>query len=880
MPTVFESLGLKPDDLEEARGLRPRLGFCVGEGYSREELKAQLFERGIAFTDAAVFAPVGLARRFVSKELREVLSPLSRQEVLRFLLSRPAITRRMPEIRRLKRQQGFLQRLDRAFQSGRMTYAHKEELDVFEERLFELWGDSDPMRMEIRALARAYEAWIEARGLADDPLIYRRALESLDSGYLTQPLVRATFPDRIFVFYTHSMESLERAFWQALAREIKIEWVSPSLVSAEVDEQQAVQKRTKWEQWHTLDDAVEKLLDEIDPQQDVILMPDDPPVRRVLQRAVKERGMWLEDPRDPTVLRTGEAYKRATLMLKLVAGDFSREDVVAWFRNGEVTRLVHEFGIRQGLESYRNSKLDSVYTELKKLKSQLGKKGKAAEVADAHLLLISQLKGLSTLEQEFFSATWKLYLTDLEHIQQNDLSAPARYWIDGFLRRLQDTSPPVERLKPEWGLRIYRLTQQPLKPWKRAWIFGMPSGWLSQDSVRGDYWFSARDREILSAEFEVLGSAREREQRVAGLRKWCAESEQVTFLSAEYGENGSELETIAADLRALGWSNPEAIRQGGHARWLQSFSALRPVHPSIVRLPPATTGPSALGAIHATGLDRYSRCAFQELVMGRWRIRDGREAEVDLWSNERGTILHEAVRLLLASDLSMSVDEAIQSAWGDRPIKGWIRNPRLKVFQQRKMKKILLAFLDAEKIYRERSGCRVRSLEGPPLELNEEGIRIYGIPDRIDEHADGLWIIDFKTEATLPHGDEMVNQGYRLQLAVYALAAQKQLKRQVLGAQFVQLNDKATRIPGIIPKKYNGKTPGSITQTTSKRSVLEMDPQQIWDLCHTQVMQHARAYMKGEFSPKPKNVKECTKCSSKDLCGRRRLVDEEESDSE
>src|SRR6185312_15119153 len=88
---------------------------------------------------------------------------------------------------------------------------------------------------------------------------------------------------------------------------------------------------------------------------------------------------------------------------------------------------------------------------------------------------------------------------------------------------------------------------------------------------------------------------------------------------------------------------------------------------------------------------------------------------------------------------------------------------------------------------------------------------IRGKPDRIDQHPEGVFIMDYKTSGGVPHGCEMVDEGYRLQLPFYALAVRKELNQAVLGVQFVELDRRGSRKSGIFFKPFNGKNVGCLT---------------------------------------------------------------------
>ena len=203
--------------------------------------------------------------------------------------------------------------------------------------------------------------------------------------------------------------------------------------------------------------------------------------------------------------------------------------------------------------------------------------------------------------------------------------------------------------------------------------------------------------------------------------------------------------------------------------------------------------------------------------------------------------------------------------------KGLLRGERLARYTKQRLKKILDTFCEKERDYFTRSGTTVLSLEGPPLRLEFPEFNLIGIPDRVDEHPDGVFVIDYKTSTALPSGTEMVNDGYRLQLPFYALAASRHFSKPAVGVQFVELATKGGRGHGIFFKKYNGKEPGKLTHSRSKLNVLEMEPEDAWSLCASQLHEQGKRYFEGHFEVKPKKPKECSACPYRDLCGQRRI---------
>ncbi len=122
-------------------GLRPQAWLCVGPGFSREDIKAEILNQGVGFVGEAITSLEDIAGRIVSAE--NVLGPLARQEILRMLLSDrkiAAVAEGFLELKKLRRQTGFFRKLDSAIQSGRMAFAHAEEEQVYLERLEQRLG--------------------------------------------------------------------------------------------------------------------------------------------------------------------------------------------------------------------------------------------------------------------------------------------------------------------------------------------------------------------------------------------------------------------------------------------------------------------------------------------------------------------------------------------------------------------------------------------------------------------------------------------------------------------------------------------------------------------------------------------------------------------
>lgn len=885
--------------LRSLGGLRPKAWVCVAAGYSREELKSFLLSAGVGFTGAAVVGVQDLCLRIVGAKPDRVLGGLARQEVLRTLLAVPRISREMPELKRLRRQTSFFKKLDRSLQAGRLCFAHEEEQAVYGERLAARVGEN-PIRLEVESLARAYEAWLRGMELWDLPLLLRQATEKLQSGAVSPGLL----PESLYLLSAQTPESLEQGFWDALSAHLVVHRPPASLEST-------LPPRSTWERWHSLDDAAESLAERLAElpsaawREHTILIPDQPGIRRTIRRALDERGIPLTDPRDPTRIKSDEKVKWAMLPLEMVARGFERERVIAFLRTHwtppELAKVVGEIqarGLRQGLEGFAGGMLAGVHSRLGELNATLGGKKRCEELGEAHLQYLREAQG-----QEhhwvigFFERLWKDFAADMARVGLGNRRAPALYWLERLQMRLEEATPPVDRVKPREGVTLHRLGQAPLAAGQALWLFGLPPHWLSGEGS-GDYWYSEREREVLSGEFAVRSGIQLREERKRGLAQWLSACRELYVLDSEYDFEGRERESVGHCLRELGFEidpdraaelekqgfeeEAEKLRtrlirceeKGAHPRWLGSFSALRPIPPRQLQLPSLDVVGSRKELL-ATELDRYSRCGFMGLAGSRWRLKEAREPGAELWPEVKGNILHKAVRIMLEE--RKPAQAALQEAWELERPKGLLKGKRLAAYTQARLLAVLESFWEKEKEYQERAGTRVASLEGPELRIEYPEFTIKGIPDRVDEHPEGLFILDFKTSSQLPKGKDMVEQGYRLQLPFYALAAQKQLSKPTLGVQFVELNRKAGRNSGIFFKQYNGKEPGKLTHTRSRLSMLEGDPSEAWSKCEEHLVRHARDYLRGSFAAEPKKAEECRSCMYSDLCGYRRLGEEEPS---
>lgn len=877
-------------DLNGLSGLDPKLWICVEGKYSREDIKTYLLSCGISFVSNAVTNLQALSVQLINYsgdsqvvKPENILGSLVRQETLKqiFLELRfGAHQEKFPELRRLKRNRGFFRKLDQTLQKSRMTFSHWEEEEVFNDFLNEKIGNN-PRREEVRIFARLYEAWLQQHALWDLPLLLRKASEVLSQGWPE----KMRKPDRVLVF-SSSLESLEEGFYQNLGDYTIVERVDPDSIFA----QKKKGSSWSWERWHTLDSAVDSMVEQMDSSQEVVkhyvLIPGASSERRILDRSFADAQLPLADPRDPLKLKKDEELKNATLPLRVVGRGYDRQDVLDWLKTErrEDLRLsqwitqISENGIKKDLRSYQVGDLSSLHAELEHLEKTFGDRKVCADFSEAHLRYLNE-NDYSQEVIQILESCWSDFVSDLSKIGIQGRKAPALFWLQGLVDRLEQMHLPPEPLRSREGVFVYRFQQAPplfllQQTQVVLWLVSLPVQ-ISEYEKGGDYWYSERERESLSVEFNVQSSIKRSQELLENVKLWTQVADQVNIMDAHYSELGKENESILPALKELRAPQDIEIEEKGiHPRWRKSFEATFKTESwsSEVRL-----SPFRFEKIRASELDRYSRCAFQALGAYRWSLRDYREAGYDLWPDIRGIILHKAVEILVSSyskDFTSlpSFSECVDSAWSLKKPKGLLFSPQMEEYHKSRMVKILEAFYQKEKEYLKRSGARVLSLEEREgLSLEIEGVRVQGIPDRIDEiPGRGVLVIDYKTSSALPSGKEMVDLGVFLQLPFYALASKQKYGQECVGLQFVELNLKAGRSKGIFFQQDNGKGDGKIIHTRSKLNVFEEEPQELWSRVETHVRTAVNHLKSGCYDPQPKLSRECRSCLYSDLCSLKR----------
>ncbi len=192
----------------------------------------------------------------------------------------------------------------------------------------------------------------------------------------------------------------------------------------------------------------------------------------------------------------------------------------------------------------------------------------------------------------------------------------------------------------------------------------------------------------------------------------------------------------------------------------------------------------------ASRLESYGSCPFQFFVQNALELEPHEPPELGLDVKQRGSILHKVLEETYRNaadpkDLTIlleSLRNACKKVFSTAPRKYGFRPSALWEIEQEQLLKKLeksIRALAEDTDWTPFAYEMDFGFENTPLleiELNKETIRVHGVVDRVDRNASGeLRVIDYKTGSS--HLDKSdLDNGYRLQLPIYALAARDALK--------------------------------------------------------------------------------------------------------
>ena len=855
--------------INEISGLNPKAILILENGFVREEWKSLCFNKGKSIIAPAIQNPKQLAQTLVPEAVGRILDRPTRVQLLKQSFRNPNLKEALPKLNEHRFRPRFFESLERSLTQGRSLFAHLEEAKVLEQRLNERVGHEE-RREEFFLLNLFWEKVLEARELWDDARLFQMATDRLASGEKSIP-----FP-KLYRFRHFLDQPRTQLFWDEVAKHVEV----VSLFSEDLIEGEktfSLQRKMA----HSLEDGARTLFDTIlkdgNLDQHAIVIEDRPEIRRTLKRLCLARGVDLLDPRDPTLFLQSEEVKTALLELEMVSKNFRSPLVLAWVgaihpEAGPIRKKIIEYGITEGLNGYKG--IQEIHADLEQVKAAYPSRitMSALQAALQKSIMRLKLRPWVSKSLDKILDQWKL---SLEQIGEDSQKRPLRIWLEELRERVESSPPLINPMKNEQGLRLYRVDQaislDILLEKRQLHFFGVGASFF-ESRVESNAWFSTRDVETLSSEF-LIPSVRDRESRSQISFSSWARLSAAPAISWEfvYDELGGEQESIEMRLASLTGVTL------GEAETL-------PVHPEVI---PSLTSklrePNLKVNIQSdrrdysiSFLNSLGNCAFTAYAQALLGLYDERDPDFDLSGDTYGNLVHAAVEALIGSKFSLTPRQAFDEAWIKTAKIAWMKSDRLFRALRNETLVILEKFTESEMEYRERSKAEVISQE-TDIELKRDGFTLKGRVDRIDQHADGIIVIDYKTGGSLPSGADTREKLKGLQLPAYALAIQEKTNQEVVGAQYLQLSsEKTNRNLGFLFSTWNkGKAADKVefpisTARSNVKSLIQDSPETVWAELDQKIKGLLERVKQGEFHAEPSDPKDCERCRYALVCGRKR----------
>jgi ATP-dependent helicase/nuclease subunit B len=192
----------------------------------------------------------------------------------------------------------------------------------------------------------------------------------------------------------------------------------------------------------------------------------------------------------------------------------------------------------------------------------------------------------------------------------------------------------------------------------------------------------------------------------------------------------------------------------------------------------------------ASRLETYATCPHQFYVQNVLNLETKETPELGLDASQIGTILHAILENVYQEvDVTTSLESLLAiledcaaSVFADAPLKQGFRPSPLWAVEQAQFIEMLQKTIEA--LFLESQGWTPIRFEakfgihGTPalgLDVGGEAVRLHGLIDRVDQNNNGMIrVIDYKTGGSYLSKGDLIS-GRRLQLPIYALAAQEAL---------------------------------------------------------------------------------------------------------
>ena len=849
--------------LNNIKGLEPRASLVLGTGFVREEWKTLCFTVGYSIVGQAVQSIQQVASQLVPESNGRVLESQARVELLRQAFLSQELKEALPLLSRHRTRPSYFEKLDQTLQQGRMNFAHAEEAEVISSQLVDKTGNLQK-REEFFLLNRYWQRLLEIRELWDEARLYETAVERLATTEI--PL------QSLFYRIQHSPEKPRiEWFWSELAKKTEVR----KIPSTDLFQRRAELKRKRA---HSLEDAAHYLIDEVskDIDHQVVVIQDLPVVRRTIKRVAQQRGIEFFDSRDPTLVNQSEAIKQVLLDLELCALGFTRETVLEWLRYFDPQvkadrKKIIENALVHGLNSYQ--RIPDLYPVFNAISVRYSSR---LTLEQLKLNIIESIRAheLPLWTKQVMEKLFEEWESSLQQINLHQAKKPLRFWYEKLKERLKQVNPVIDPTKNRVGLRLYRVDQCPsllLDTNKiEVHFFGLESSYFEPKEVQGE-WFSVRDQEILASEFGWISISEKSLQNRNSFELWNFNS-RTTFWEYEYDENGNETEGFDFAL-----ADPEKYPQeliGAHPRLLASWKGIHPASSDVETIKLPVKNVSEKEAWPFSFVHAYGNCPFVAYSQHLLRLQDERDVEVELSADRFGTLLHAALEEVLKTP--GSIEQAFDVAWKKAPPIAWEKNDRWFQATRAHVLEILSRFVEDESAYRARSQVDLLFSE-KEVEFSIAGLPLRGRIDRIDDHEDGLVVMDYKTGGGHSDGHKTLETGKDLQLGLYALAVRAVFQKEVVTAQYIHLDSqKINRNSGFLFSAWNkGKKSDEVerpisTARSNSNSLFLEEPSQVWLALQSKVEEFSAAILAGKFPAKPADPMDCARCRFQGVCGENR----------
>jgi len=190
----------------------------------------------------------------------------------------------------------------------------------------------------------------------------------------------------------------------------------------------------------------------------------------------------------------------------------------------------------------------------------------------------------------------------------------------------------------------------------------------------------------------------------------------------------------------------------------------------------------------ASRLETYKACPFRFLVNAMLKLEPKKPPELGLDAAQRGSVYHRVLEVIYTRVKQEGVppldilDEVAEEVFGSAPSEYDFRPSALWEVEKAELLEHIrktVEALEKEKGSWEPFGFEQKfGLQGEPtlrLDIDGNTVQIHGLIDRLDKNAEGtLRVIDYKSGSSHLSPLDLLN-GSRLQLPIYALAAQEAL---------------------------------------------------------------------------------------------------------